>query len=232
VPPGVPPTPTPTPSPTPGARPTPPPAVPVGAVMANTPELPKQIEQGKTLAWFEDMTLEDGKTYRYRVSVRLVNPLLGAKDDVKDEADAKVAAVDSPWSPWSQAVSVVRSADFFVTGANPTNKQVKLTVFSTEMGQVVSSTISAAAGQVIGGKEKKKVVNPLKSETVEKEVNFGTGSVVMSVNFNKRIYRNGIPKDTVEVLYLDARGELKSRLMDVDMDSKPYKDLVALSQMK
>lgn len=231
----------PTPSPAPVVRPNPTPApavrpatpgTPNVVTMANLPDLARQFELGDVLTWFCDTTLEDGKVYRYRVSVRLVNPVLGCPLDVKKPADAEVASVDSPWSAWSEPVSVERSLRFFLTGANPLKNEVKVTVFTTHDGQWTKHTVSATPGQSISGKEKKKIVNPFTGEAAEVPVDFGTQAVVLNVNFAKTIYRGSIKRDTVEMLYLDGGGELHTRLLDTDNDSKELEELTKQAGMK
>jgi hypothetical protein len=223
------PSPSPTPSPTPSSTPHPtatPAGTPVQPKMQFIPILTRQMQLGKLLCWFFDPTMESGKVYRYRVSMKFINPLLGCTRDVKAPEDALVATVDSPWSSWSEPASVRGAAEFFLTGSFENTQEATVTLFSTSMGQIVRQSVQVKAGQAIGSKIKLKVNNPVNpQQKIDAEVDFSTGATAVGLNFNKIIWKGNTSKKTTELLYLDSDGELKTRLLDIDLSSKAYKDL-------
>lgn len=210
-------TPTPKPTPTPVAPPPP----PVVAKVPTFPTVQAQMIKGKVLAWFCAGGIETGKTYRYRVKLKLVNPLLSYPEAVKDPADAKVQYVETPWSDWSNPVSVQRSSEFYLTG-NSIN-QVSVTIFTKVAGQLVKQTMSVAPGQAIGREGTVSIPNPAGGANQVVKVDFATGAVVVDINFNRQFQRGPITKTTVEMTYLDAQGKLHTRLMDLDLSNLEYK---------
>lgn len=92
------------------------------------PSAPSAVNEGGALlevasvrVWAHDVTVERGKTYRYRISFVLNNPLFQqlALLNAEQAGLASVAAIESNPSPWSAPVGVADHAYYFVTGANP-----------------------------------------------------------------------------------------------------------------
>lgn len=68
--------------------------------------------------WTHDLSAEPGEVYRYRVRVVINNPLYG-RSGTGDEASTKIPVAYGEWSEWTDAVLVMPSDVFFVTGASP-----------------------------------------------------------------------------------------------------------------
>jgi hypothetical protein len=218
------------------AGPTPPPvAAPV--VPAINPSLPsmsteplyitQRDDKGQILAWFSDSSLEGGKTYRFRVRFKMANPLLTSDSEAKDPQDARTPFIYTPWSQWSAPVATPPAAQIFLSGASMNSAQV--TIFTRVFGQVVKQVGGVLPGDAVGREEDVKVANPIAARMEQKKVNFGTGCVVVAINFDKPVYRGSSLKKTMEMVYLDANGQLQTRLQDADKDSKLYKELLELS---
>jgi len=80
----------------------------------------RALESGEPFTvWAHDLTTEPGKTYRYRMSVSITNPLYGNARSMALESRklADVPAVVSEPSPWSEPVTVMPDAMVFFTSA-------------------------------------------------------------------------------------------------------------------
>ena len=198
-----------------------PPQVPV------VPPFDEQIKEKDkdVLVWFCDTSPESGKVYRYRIRLKLVNPLLTYVNDVKDRDAASVPTLDTPWSEFSDPVSVPPTAEFFLTGSFPSKGQVMVTVFSTCLGQVVKQTVTVTPGQSVQTEASVDVSDPRKptEKPIAMKVNFAAGAVVVGINFGKTILKGGVLAKTDEMLYLDSAGTLRSRLLEFDSQSDVYK---------
>ena len=195
------------------------------------PDIARQLRTGKILMWFHAMGLEYNKDYRCRFKVVLVNPLLTYTRDLSPEraADATVATVESPFSPWSKPVRIQRDVEYYITGGNPTGKNVTVTVFTKVLGQCVLQKVNRVqAGQGIGSDATVVVVDPISGKAVQKNANFRTGAIMVDYNFQKSItLPSGRTKDNaIEVIYLDSDGQLKSRILYRDRNAPAYRALL------
>ena len=201
-----------------------------GIAEAVVPKFDEQL-QGKMLFWFHSRDLEYGRTYRCRFRLVFFNPILTATDAVAPEnkQDVKEPFVMTKWSPWSDSVRVDRQIKFFVTSQNPirTKRSVTVTVFTKVLDQWVSREIDKIIpGKTIGKVVSMKITNPVTGSSENMDVNFDTGTTVIELNFNKRYMRgNRLKTDGVEMVYLDALGVLRRRMLHSDRDSQEYKDL-------
>jgi len=150
-------------------------------VFTPTP-LAQQLQNLNVLIWGHDVALKPGKAYRYRIRVKLLNPLLGRVKDMAttENGDPKgeptdeytdqawLTTVDSPWSDWSNVVRAVRPMDFFLVyskrkalrGPRANQGTVKVAVFTRELGQLVSHEFVVDRGGPIGQAVTKKLKNP------------------------------------------------------------------------
>lgn len=189
------------------------------------PTLQEQIEKGEVLFWFHDTTLESMKEYQFRVRLVLANPLL-MYDTEDDPQDGRTAKARTPFSTWSDQVSVPRAAEFFVTGSTPGKDMVTVKVFTRSLGQWVSSQFKVAPGDYVGSEvEKVRVVNPASGEATTAKVDFSTGAQVIGLDFEKRYRRRTTFGKTVEMVYLDENNQLQTRDRRSDEQSERYKKL-------
>jgi hypothetical protein len=193
------------------------------------PELEEQFAIGKPLMWFHT-TVDYGQTYRCRFRVRFVNPLITQTKYVNEERpeDARQLAVASPWSDWSQPISVQRDIRFFLTGANPLQRRVTVTIFSTYLGQRVEHRIgNVEPGQEIREQAEVTVYDPITGQPKKADVQFETGAVAIEFDFNREVPTPSgrVRRDGVEMVYLDNEGQLRSRLMTRDRNSATFTEL-------
>jgi hypothetical protein len=94
-----------------------------------------------------DDTIEAGKTYRYKMRYRLLNPVFKAVRIAPPELTKEFAIV-SPWTAWSQPVTMRSKVEFFL--AHLGGDKADFDVFEWINGKMVKSTIAASAGDAIG----------------------------------------------------------------------------------
>lgn len=168
--------------------------------------LAQQLEQERALFWFHDDGLASRKSYRYRAQLLMLNPLLTQDKlvDPKKPQDARMAALATPWSPWSEPVCVPKTTTFLLTGSSPKSSPpyVTVTVFARALGKRVSKRFKVSPGQPIGGPDK--------------AADFTTGAIVVDLNFKREFYSGPVRTETPEMLYLDDNGVLRSRIYAVD----------------
>jgi hypothetical protein len=190
------------------------------------PELPTQPAQA-TISFFDEGTMTIGPSYRYRVQLVVVNPLLTYDEAVaKDrQAEARQKFLTSKPGQWSDPVSVRREVYFFVTGANALANKMTVTVYARQWGQWVSKSFDVQVGEFVGGVDKVDLIDPMGRGKKSADVDFSTGCVAVRLDFKKTLLRRGFKLPTSEMLYLDAEGKLQSRLKVWDDNSDHRKEL-------
>lgn len=81
------------------------------------------LEADALHAWRHDAEVRDGAQYRYRVRMVMANPLFGRQATLSDELDplAEQAFTRTPWSEWSEPVTIGWPEYFFVERASQGN---------------------------------------------------------------------------------------------------------------
>jgi hypothetical protein len=198
------------------------------------PTLSQQRSMGKVLVWFHDVGIRPRTQYRYRLRVVYVNPVLAnteADRVLEDPNSAKVKTIASPWSKWSAPMAVENKTEFFVTGGNERFQQVTVTVFTRTMGQLVGTKFYVVPGQPIGGTETVTVDVPqVEGNTVvaqERKVDFSTANLAVDFDFSRMSLGKGdiLARRTVGMVYLDAEGQLRTRVAREDQKSERLKEL-------
>jgi len=168
--------------------------------------------------WFHDSSLKPMQEYRYCYRLKLVNPLLGAADDVDpnypDQASQRF--IYTRWSPWSAPVGVKGTMEFFVLGFSRNENSVNVAVFALVKGQRVRADFTIKPGEPIGGRKDVAVIDPISQNKTIETVDFFTGSVLVWIDFDKDVYQGVNPAKDTEVLYLDDQGYLRTRLVKQD----------------
>ena len=172
-----------------------------------------------SLVWFHEEGLQSGRPYRYRYRLTFVNPLLGwlADVDPKMPEDARQLFLYTDWSEWSAPDSAMASTTFFIRGT-PLQGSVRVAVFVDALGQQVTENFVAEAGQIIGDVASVKITTPITGQEQVMPVDFGTGAIVVALDFDKAIFNGRLMRRAEEMIYLDAAGELHSRISDFDRE--------------
>jgi hypothetical protein len=106
--------------------------------------------------WAHDVTVQRGKTYRYRMTLVLNNPIYGknAALDAKQADLAKNAVVRTAPSEWSDPVRVDPETFYFITGASPedafaSSARASAEVFVFSMGYWRKGQVNLEPGDTI-----------------------------------------------------------------------------------
>ncbi len=181
--------------------------------------------------WWQHANVQPGSAYRYRVRIAFVNPLLARDTVAKNPEEAKVKSVESPWSAWSEPVTVVRPIRFFLVN-KVTESQVRVAVFARAMGRWIRQDYTVSQGDPIGRTEtQQKVWNPRAGKEQEISVDFSTGTVAMDFAETSVVLPTGRTAVGVEMIYLGDDGRIRA-LANVmaDRTASAFMDYNALDQ--
>jgi hypothetical protein len=137
-----------------------------------------------------DFTVEPGKIYRYRVKLQVDNPFRNRHpEEVSDPSLIEGLTRDSDdWSVPSPPVYVPEDATFFLTqlAARPGHNTlptatVDLYQWFASTGTIVNKVVKAQLGQVFGGLEKAKVIDPAQGTSEDERVPFSTGAALVDM---------------------------------------------------
>ncbi|MEW6251089.1 MAG: hypothetical protein AB1716_10610 [Planctomycetota bacterium] len=194
---------------------------------------------GDVAVWFHDDSVEPGKTYRYRLRVKLWNRYVGRRNLVREEDKAKADQVllDGDWSTATSPVTVAPKRHFFVKAAAINEPAAQVDVFAWHKGNWVRDTFKVRVGDVIGGPSEVRVPDPDAelddTERTKKEiVDFATGAIVLEVREQPVMVRRSAGREgefayreakSLVVVYLDpADGQVKERVADIDRNNPEY----------
>ncbi len=134
-----------------------------------------------------DVTAEHGKTYRYRMVYKVVNPLYQkdvTPEEVKKEHFDKLLVASEP-SEWSEPITVEPKMYLFVNDASAQANSATFEVYSIHDGRRMKHVFKASPGDPVGGKAKVEVreqgVDDRSTVPVEKEINLAAPVVLVDV---------------------------------------------------
>lgn len=153
--------------------------------------------------WAIDVTVEPGKTYRYKLIAGVINPLYGVErlDEAQRTENLHRAALapsqeDIDEADWTDPIEIEASTRFFVVSAS--ERGARVNVWRVHNGERIKETFDVDAGDAIGG--------------VVSGVDMRVGATVVDIDRRKDI--NG---STVWIMiYIDEHGELFERTLQAD----------------
>lgn len=203
--------------------------------------------KSQVVVWAHDDTVEAGKTYRYRMRVKLWNRYVGQPRPLRDPTAAALAVLPGDWSLPTEPVTVAPSTHFFLSSGRTDKTGARVEVFKWREGKYVRRSFDVGVGDVIGGvvklkKEKEKESGESASggegdrkTPVFEDVDFSTGAVVLDLRFDEPVeirqpgpkgeftYRS---KPQLIMVYLEpADGQVKERVLEIDKYDPLYKKL-------
>lgn len=204
-----------------GAYPTPPggPVAPVVQPVVlekvtAVPSLGNQCAEGKVQVWLHDISLTPGKTYMYRLRVEILSPVCGDTNAVKNAQDADQLTLVA-LSGWSEPKKIESATEIFVSSGTPgtgaTAGKVTFDVYRRANGRVFHATFPARMGDPVGESALQIYRDPMTSQLVRGNVDFGTGCVLLDHDFAKTVQISGRPQSSLGVMLLTPSGELISR---------------------
>lgn len=217
-------------------RPTPPPG---GAVQPEGGLLTRPGDPGTVVVMFHDDQVEGGKTYRYRMRVKLWNRYLGQIKALQNPEQARRVVLEGEWSPPSAAITARPTTHFFVSSAGGVGAETaRVDVFKWYKDTWLREPFVVGVGDVIGGPKKKVKTGEIDEEGRDKtdDVDFTTGAVVLDVRPDERVIvrtpsgKEGVirlvERKSLVLVYLDpADGQVKQRVQEFDKYDPLYKEL-------
>ncbi len=158
-----------------------------------------------------DITVRPGVTYRYRLRVRVLNPLFQQNRLIKEqlENEAKQLAVDSQPTPWSEPISIEPRLQFFVMSVRQSDGTAKVLVYGVHNGRRHREEFTISPGDPIGG--------PVSFETLDdtEEMDMYIGAVAVDVEQRPaKVGNNHV------LMYFDQDNQtLDERIAEVDRNN-------------
>ncbi|TWT44097.1 hypothetical protein RAS1_05040 [Phycisphaerae bacterium RAS1] len=188
----------------------------------------------KPVLLFHDDTVESGKTYRYRMRVRLWNRYLGRLKVVKEPAQARKSVLIGEWSLAGAPITVTPSTYFFVKSPRVGKPGAIVDVFKWRSGDWIRQNFEIEVGDQVGALRK------VKFGDANEDIDFATGAIVLDVRDEpvaarvlasaKGEFRHN-RANSVVVSYLDpADGQVKEKALATDKDDPRYRQLKSASE--
>ncbi|MBT6270291.1 MAG: hypothetical protein HOI88_08100 [Phycisphaerae bacterium] len=127
------------------------------------------ILSGDLWVWAHDMTVEPGKTYRYRMTLQLANPFFGHKPSLYDEQKslAESVTIASSTSAWTDAIEVQKSRQWFVVDSKMSDEGFSPS--PSDRGYVTVETFEFSDGAWQSNERSVSVGQPLEDTAIEGE---------------------------------------------------------------
>jgi hypothetical protein len=185
--------------------------------------------------WFHDDSVEPGKTYRYRMRLKLWNRYVGKRSALEDPSQAARTVLVGEWSLPSDPITVAPKRHFFVTGQNYGDTPVaQVDVFAWYAGRWYRQRFDVREGDAIGELREIRVAPGLGS-TRRTAIDFATGAIVLDLRTGEPVwYRRDLENGefaysqdkSVVLVYLDpADQQVKERIDRVDRGDPLYRRL-------
>jgi hypothetical protein len=167
-------------------------------------EAEAEPESRKIKVWAHDLSIEPGKTYRYRLVVSVLNPLYRQKridDTLREENYNKLALGPDPAeldaSSWSAPVRVDSEHYFFMVKGSAQSQTARVEVWEVYDGRWVFEEFEVRPGDPIG-----RVVEKKLHSGVQQKLDMNVGMVVVDL---VPTAGSGFRAAGVRMLYLDPQ---------------------------
>jgi hypothetical protein len=162
--------------------------------------------------WAHDISVQPGKSYRYRLLVNVLNPLFRDRripvPQQKEYHDK--LSITSVASEWTSYVTIDAKTYFFVVNAHKQKNTAQIEVYTIFNGRVVYREFTPSPGDLIGGNVE------LSDEGFQRNVNLEIGATLVDIQFDVPSH-GGLTSNTHRIVYLDeASGELLERTVQDD----------------
>lgn len=192
--------------------------VALGGTAAQVEQAAKQVDLAKDTAvrvWTHDVNVKAGETYRYRCSVKLLNPFLG-KESVLTAAQqplAKASSIASATSAWSDPYTIPSELAIFVTQASLRGRgEATVEVYRLHDGQRQVESFNVSPGDRIG--------EAASSKSESAGVDFTTGWFIVDIFVDPKVAADADPSEQAVVVIQDLNGKLiEYRVPRMDKDS-------------
>lgn len=167
--------------------------------------------------WSHDDNVQPGKTYRYRLRVKIKNPLFDTVNIAANQKDANIFilppqnAPDEGWSAWSAEITMPLQMHYFVragaqrkmvNGQTVAGDTVEIDIFRWQGGKQVMKTCKLSPGDPVA----------------DPDGSVDSGWIVADI-------RPGDRSETDSVILVDQNGNVDTRTPKGDKDKDQYKRL-------
>lgn len=180
--------------------------VALGGTAAQVEQAAKQVDLGKDTSvrvWTHDVKVKAGETYRYRCSVKLLNPFLG-KESVLTAAQqplAKPSSIASATSAWSDPYTIPSELAIFVTQASLRGRgEATVEVYRLHDGQRQVESFNVSPGDRIG--------EAASSKSDSAGVDFTTDWFIVDIFVDPKVAADADPSEQAVVVIQDLNGKL------------------------
>lgn len=140
--------------------------------------------------WAYDHGVEPGKTYRYRLRVRLWNRFVGRTHAVLEPADAAQATIAGEWSRPSDPVTAAARSHVFLLGPGVGGSGANVEVWKWHLGRWLRKSFAVAVGDLVGEVRSVRTGDTDESgRPVREKIDFGSGYVVLDIRTETRPVR-------------------------------------------
>jgi len=192
--------------------------VALGGTPAQVEQAAKQVDLAKDASvrvWTHDVDVKAGETYRYRCSIKLLNPFLG-KESVLTAAQqplAKASSIGSATSAWSNPYTIPSELAIFVTQASLRGRgEATVEVYRLHDGQRQVESFNVSPGDRIG--------EAASSKSDSAGVDFTTDWFIVDIFVDPKVAAEADPSEQAVVVIQDLNGKLiEYRVPRQDKDS-------------
>lgn len=159
--------------------------------------------------WAHDDTVVPGRTYRYRLRVRMKNPLYSTFNVAKDPSLTEQFTIDTAFTEWKE-VKAPRNTEYFFASTRTQIQQdtvlsAKVDVFKRQKGEWTMATFDVAPGDSIGGQKN--------------GVDYSTGATLVDL-------RKDVRGRDVRIMVADETGTIDRIDFNQQKDDQWYKTLL------
>ncbi len=164
--------------------------------------------------WAHDLTVQPGRTYRYRLRALVYNPLFQKRrlmDDQRETYFHKLSLESQP-SDWTDPIDVDPEHWFFAVKGSERSSTATIEVWRVFDGRPRVQEFEVTPGDTIGGQ--------IPIDTAEPSANLDLRVESMVVDIVRSVAGAGFDSDSLGVLYIDlATNELHTRNIAADQAS-------------
>jgi hypothetical protein len=198
-------------------------------------------EREKLAVWFHDDSVVAGKTYRYRLRVRMWNRYVMETRALRNPEQARLTELAGSWSVPSEPITVAPSTYFFLASGSATDGQTRVDVWKWRQGNWLRQSFSVGIGDTIGGvlEVGTGVLDRATLREIREPVDFSTGALVLDIRAGEPVVRRDLRSrgfqlrdvETLVLVYLDpADGQVKERAFALERADPMFIRLATLAR--
>lgn len=182
---------------------------------------PDEPREDIARVWAHDLTVEPGKTYRYRLVVSVLNPLFQQErvpDEQREQYYDRIALGPDEQTlaaaPWTDPVHVAPEYHFFLVGGSAENETAEVEVWRIYDGQWRRGEFTIRPGDRIAGSTQ------IDTPTGRMQLDLEVDAVLVDLMSSERRAGRLGAGDDMRMLYLDQREDVMAdRSVDEDSES-------------